>query len=209
MGYDVERWKNRMSQRSDMTGFLTHLTRAALDTNGKVTMDTTDVLLKILREQKINGSTTASGFIVGPDKAVCFQDAPLYGITQNVLHEQTQRKDLGGKIRYRASGLLFTKLDLFRAGARPVIYEKTEVAKEFLHKDEWYKIVNLDFSDNEKIIDWTHEREWRIKGDFYFNLSQATVLLPNKIAYKKFVENTDDTILSEIAGIVTMNNIIY
>ena len=35
-----------------------------------------------------------SGFIAGDSPAVCFQDAPLYGLTQNLIHEQYFQKDL-------------------------------------------------------------------------------------------------------------------
>ena len=37
-----------------------------------------------------------------------------------------------------------------------------------------------------------HEREWRLKGDFEFELSQAVVLLSNTTSYKLFIQNTDE-----------------
>jgi hypothetical protein len=42
-----------------------------------------DVLFEILKDKTIKGSTN-SGYISGSDPAVCFQDAPLNGIAQNI-----------------------------------------------------------------------------------------------------------------------------
>ena len=49
---------------------------------------------------------------------------------------------------------------------RPVIYDKTISAKKYLPENEWWRIVNLDLSDEDRFIDWTHEREWRVPNDF-------------------------------------------
>lgn len=209
MGYNLDKWKNRISYRSDLTVNLTHLTRTVFDSDGKVVLNHLEVLKNILTEKRLRGSSTSSGFIVGSNKAVCFQEAPLYGVGQNVLHEQNFREDLGGKIRYLGAGISFPKIYLFNAGARPVIYEKTENAKQFLGKDEWYRIVNLDYSNPERIVDWTHEREWRIKGDFSFDLSRVTVILPNYNSYQNFIEIMDKKTLTKIKGIVTLNDVIY
>ncbi len=53
-----------------------------------------------------------------------------------------------------------------------------------------------------------HEREWRLKGDFEFELSQAVVLLSNTTSYKLFIQNTDEKILQELSGINMMKPII-
>lgn len=85
MGIDFEQWQRRIASRSDLTGRVTHLTKPS----GVISRDMSfeeinlrvvDNLIKILKEQKINGSTTQSGYIVGEKRAVCFQDAPLYAL---------------------------------------------------------------------------------------------------------------------------------
>lgn len=38
-------------------------------------------------------------------------------------------------------------------------------------------VFNNNLEDRQNIIDWTHEREWRVKGDFEFELPQVYVLL--------------------------------
>ncbi len=62
-----------MSDRQDLSSSLVHLTRGATVDGNELTP--VDVLLKILRERTIVGSTTDSGFIRGSRRAVCFQDA--------------------------------------------------------------------------------------------------------------------------------------
>lgn len=177
---------------------VTHLTRETDD------LKTMEVLLKILNEKKITTGTN-SGFIQGSEKAVCFQDAPLSGIAQNLIHEQTNRKELGGKIRYRPLGLTYRKKYVFDNGGRPVIYEtKDEAATKF--PDELWRVVTFDLSDKNYIKDWTHEREWRMKGDF--ELEHATVLLTNQVAYKNFVTMADEELLRQIAGIVVLDSVL-
>jgi hypothetical protein len=59
-----------------------------------------------------------------------------------------------------------------------------------LTPDEWWRIVNFDLSNDDNIVDWTHEREWRLTGDaFQFDISKATIILPNSRIYKHFIKN--------------------
>lgn len=99
MPYTKDDWEKRIAERNDMSTSLIHLTRE------NSTQSVVNVLYNILKDKKIKGSTT-SGFIVGNEKAVCFQDAPLYSICQNIFFEQKKRKqDRNYKLRYRAIGL--------------------------------------------------------------------------------------------------------
>lgn len=205
MGYNFEEWLKRFENRSDITTTLTHLTRDRVYEDGNI-LSSVEVLLKILKERRIIGST-GKGFIHGQYSAVCFQDAPAYGVGQNILHEETYRKELGGKIRYSANGLIFLKRYVYKKGGRPVFYEKLETAKHILPLEEWWRIVSHDLDDRENIIDWTHEREWRVKGDFEFELPQAYVLLRNSKEYKEFVDKADEEIIKNIAGITAITPI--
>ena len=210
MGFTEEKWGNRIKRRSDMSGFVYHLTKAEIDSNGKEVLSAFERLLKIISERKINGSTTKSGFIIGNRKAVCFQDAPISGIVQNVFHENTYREDLGGKIRYTYLGLAFPKPYIFRNGGRPVLYEKKEIAKKILPENEWWRIVDYNLSDKNKIIDWTHEREWRMPTDsFHFELSKAAILIPNNDLHKSLIEELPKEDLKSIFGMVQISPIIY
>jgi hypothetical protein len=200
MPYNLATWLKRIRSRSDISAYVTHLTRETDD------LKAVDVLIKILKEQKIIGSNS-NGFIQGSDRAVCFQDAPLYGIAQNLLHEQWYREELGGKVRYRPFGLSFEKTYVFKRGGRPVIYEQKDIAQEKFANELW-RVVTFDLSDPDRITDWTHEREWRVKGDFHFSLEAATVLLTNKKAYSSFIEKVDSDILKRIGGIVVLDHVL-
>ncbi|MGG1164806.1 DUF2971 domain-containing protein [Bacillus mycoides] len=210
MGYDLEQWKKRVQYRTDLSGVLYHLTKCEIKEDGKVTLNALDRLIKILVEGKINGSSTESGFIIGDRKAVCFQDAPMSGIVQNIVHEEEFRKELGGKIRYRGIGIAFSKSYIFRNGGRPVLYEEKSKAKIMLPREEWWRIVNFNLVQDDNIIDWTHEREWRMPEDeFHFDVSDVVVLLPNTQQYRSFIERCPKEILKKIKGIVQLGLMRY
>ena len=121
---NFQQWSERTAERTDITGSLVHLTKGIY--YGDNYYDPLQVLLKIISEKCIVGSTTKSGFIVGKTPAVCFQDAPIASISQNCYYEnklRQQNKTL--KVRYEAYGLRFPKYYLYQQGGRPVIYDST------------------------------------------------------------------------------------
>jgi hypothetical protein len=180
-------WMKRMAERSDLSSQLVHLTRGA-GADGK-SPDAVNVLLKMLRERRIAPSNTSSGFIVGDQPAVCFQDSPLYHLAQNVHAEELFRRgNPTAKVRYVAVGLMLPKTYVYRRGGRPVFYEKKEVAKRILPKEEHWRIVNYDLSVDDAFVDWTHEREWRVPGEFEFSLDKVTVVLSCHRAYLSFIK---------------------
>lgn len=207
MGYSSEDWKNRLSERSDLTTSITHLTRQG---NSKNLLEQ---LIKILTEKTLIGSVTKSGFVVGDTPAVCFQDAPLHAIGQNIWFEQKFRKsNPGSKVRYLGVGFVFKKNYAYKKGARPVIYEQTAIAKNMLLPEEWWRIVNFNLSNDNSIIDWTHEREWRCPNNFKFALSEVTLLLTNHSLYKKFIQECDARGLDfhhKIRGIVITSELVF
>jgi hypothetical protein len=206
--YTVATWRNRLAERSDLTTRLVHLTRAA---DGKHPVQ---VLVDILVSGSLRGSTTQSGFIVGDTPAVCLQDAPLTAVAQNLLWEQKSRTGTNSTAppRYSPAGLVFSKTFVFCKGGRPVIYDKTDDAKNYLPATEHWRIVALDLSNSQGIIDWTHEREWRVPRCLDFELGDVTVLVNGSAGYREFVTlaravNGVD-ILGSIAGIVTLSSVI-
>ncbi len=222
VGITYEAWVNRIVSRSDLTGRLTHLTRpaAGIDLSGKsfeeINLLAVENLIEILKAKQLNGSTK-DAYIVGDSKAVCFQDAPLYAIVQNVEHEKFRRsQNLKEKLRYCGVGLSFVKSQMYREyGARSVIYEETQTAKDFLHKDEWWRIVDNEFKYNEStkewdITDWTHEREWRVKGDLVFDFDRGHlhIVLYNPACVTKFLKDCPKEIISQIHGISTLKSIL-
>lgn len=207
MGYDVKAWRGRIAERTDFSTQIVHLTRA------KEGATVAKVLYEIVAARSIKGSTTAAGFICGDRPAVCFQDAPLVSICQNVYYEQKYRAiNHGSKTRYSACGIALPKPYAFRNGARPVIYDKTSDAKQYLPSDQWWRIVNFDLGSDQSIIDWTHEREWRSPGSFPFTLSEATLLFVNENTFslfKKICKEKKTDFLDQVKGIVVMNNLLF
>ena len=207
MDYDYWKWKERMSDRQDLSSSLVHLTRAAEINEMK--LSAVDVLLKILRERKIIGSTSEKGFIRGNRSAVCFQDAPLFSIAQNLKFEKELSKENKTRHRYTGCGLVFSKLYLFQNGCRPVIYDRVEEAKKYLDQSEYFRLVSFDLSDVAKIVDWSHEREWRLPGDLEFRIAMSAVVLETKQDYKEFIRKTalpeNVGILGNICGIIVLD----
>jgi len=211
--FDFKRWKERIAKRSDITGMLTHLTKPMTETDGlsesEINILAIDTLIKILREQKIIGSTTEGGFIIGNTPAVCFQEVPLYSLVQNVEYEKDMHSEgLSKKVRYCGVGLCFSKFYAFDKGARPVIYEKKDHAKRLLPESEYWRIVSLNISVTDpNIIDWTHEREWRTPNNFEFDINLAHVLLYDKGCWDYFIANCPDDILKAIYGVTVLRSI--
>ncbi|MBB3151689.1 hypothetical protein FHS16_001735 [Paenibacillus endophyticus] len=203
MAYTIQQWRKRIRNRADMSSFLFHLTKP----NGSLT--STDVLLKILKERKLIGSDS-SGFIGGRHTAVCFQDVPAYGLSQNTYHEQQLREQNSStKLRYNPVGIGLPKRYLYTLkGARPVIYERKETARRFIPQEEWWRIVDFDLGNADNIVDWTHEREWRVKGDMTFKLSEAIVIIPTKETYRTFMDKADDSIIKGIGGITVLDPVL-
>lgn len=97
-------------------------------------------------------------------------------------------------------------------GVRPVIYEQTSIAKSFLPETEYWRIVNFNLNNEESIIDWTHEREWRCPNEFTFDISEVTLLLTKEELYKEFMEKCEEENLDfhkKIKGIVVMRELLF
>lgn len=202
---DVNEWRKRIVRRTDFSCDLTHLTKSN-DENSSL-----DILVKILKDKKLVGGL---GYVCGNAPVVCFQDIPLNSLSENILYEQILRKkNQDQPHRYDAFGLRFCKTFIYKKGGRPVIYEDTEEAKKFLPKDEHWRIVKLDLSNDDNIIDWTHEREWRIKGNLDFEWSDVEIILSQEHSLQKFIQKCKDNgiedVLNEIKGIITLKSLIF
>lgn len=196
-------WLKRNHNRTDITSRITHLTK------GKDDDEAFDNLCKILIDKKI---IAGLGYICGTKKVTCFQEAPLLSIAENLRFEKYLRENEGtNKIRYSAFGLRIHKSDIYKEGGRPVIYGKSDELKTLLPKDEWWRIVDFDLSNSNDVTDWTHEREWRVPGDFSLRYERIEIIVSGLIYYKKFIEWCDKNghmdILKGINGIITLDSI--
>lgn len=198
-------WRNRIVHRNDLSSRITHLT------NGKSADDAFNNLISILLDKKLKGGL---GYVNGNIPVVCLQEAPLSSIGENLLYEKFLRSENNSnKFRYRAFGLRFSKPYIYRKGGRPVIYENSKEIKEIIPKSEYWRVVDFQLSDVNDYVDWSHEREWRVKKSLLFEYNQTEIIVPSKRYYKKFVtyceENDRMDILSGINGIITLDSIYY
>ena len=201
---DFSTWRQHIERKTDFATRVTHLTR------GKDGRTAFQNLMKILSEKRIIGSTTNSGYNVGNRKAVCFQDVPLLSLAENIAYEKEITPD-GGVLRYEPYGLRFNKGRLFKQGARPVIYGPTQEMKSKLPPEEYWRIVNMDFINNDNLIDWTHEREWRIPGDLEFEYKDVEVIIYSPDDYREMIEMcmiNKPELLKQINGIICLKSIL-
>ena len=197
---DHKIWRERLNNRNDMAVRITHLTR------GKNDAEAFENLWKILVDKKLNGSGNA-GFVNGKRKAVCLQELPLSAIAENLKYEET----LGDKVMYSAFGIRFHKSYIYGKGGRPVIYENKEVMKEWLPEEEYWRIVDLNLTNSDSFVDWTHEREWRVPDELEFVYGNIEVIVKtgkyHRLLVKRCVEENRIDILTGIHGIITLDSV--
>ncbi|MBC5745622.1 DUF2971 domain-containing protein [Lachnospiraceae bacterium MD308] len=200
-------WRKRFKYRGDLSSRVIHLTK------GNNSEEAFRRLINILEEKKIYGSTTKKGFICGSKPAVCLQETPLTAIAENLQYEDMMRKEKDGKIRYLGFGVRFQKTFIYKKGGRPVIYDNTDLAEQYLLESEHWRIVKLDLSNKYNLVDWTHEREWRVPNSLGFKYSDCEIILPTSKYYKKFIEycliNDRIEILRKIRGIINISSVYY
>ncbi|MDM8544076.1 hypothetical protein QUF90_23620 [Desulfococcaceae bacterium HSG9] len=138
--------------RPDFTNSLVHLTREKTDLEADewVKHPAFESLKNILAEGKINGGT---GYIKGPNKAVCFSEIPLSSMKLFARPEPEEA-------RYRFYGICISKMAAFECGTRPVIYLPDNEG-DWIPSDEKWRHVRFEYG----VVDFTFEREWRKKGD--------------------------------------------
>jgi len=111
-----------------------------------------------------NGKTT----LFGGSPVICFTEMPLKSFI-----EYAKVRNPSSNSTY---GIAIRKKEMYKYGARPVIYGLSNdqdfryitknnfnrtLDPSILSLNEQYRLVTFDLSD--KNIDWSHEREWRLK----------------------------------------------
>lgn len=149
-------------QRRDLGNLLIHFTRmpsapVAMD-GGRTTMSAhpRNVLEKIAAEDSLRGG---SGFIKGGYPCVCFTETPISEIP-TVLRLAKRVEEAGLRPRYEPYGVAVRKEWLFARGGRPVIYQPDN---EYYLLPEEIRYRHVRYEPG--IVDFTWEREWRIKVD--------------------------------------------
>jgi len=152
-----------MSNRRDISDKLTHWT------SGENEEEAFQRLCKIVKERLILGTSEK---IKGEYKCVCFTEAPLTSLKDGLVNPDSYS-------RYSRFGIIFEKRHIFKLGGRSVIYQTD---KEFEGLSEEYRWRHVRYEPNiDKPIDFTWEREWRIKCDaLTFDPSSAVIVVQDE-----------------------------
>lgn len=157
------------SSRRDITNSLIHLTG---DREAEGGMSAEDALIAIIQDKTIKASN-ASGYIRGGYNATCLTEMPLSSL-KLFIDEHTGAK------KYSYYGIAMSRQAGWVGGARPVIYLPKEEAN-WIPEDQVWRHVTLDHDK----VDWTHEREWRCKGDLSITDYSVYAIVPNREAEER------------------------
>ena len=193
-------WENRIQNRADLVTRVTHLTR------GETEDAAFDRLWRILLDKRIRASNE-KGINAGGAMVCCFQEIPLYSIAENLQFEEATG---ACNRRYSAFGIRVLKGQFFQRGGRPVIYVDKEL-KDRLPKQFVWEMVSMDLNDPESIVDWSHEREWRIHNDYVFDYADIEIIVSTPTYYRKLIEKClaegHEDIIKSCNGITVMNSV--
>jgi hypothetical protein len=176
-------------RRPDITHALIHLTG---DRSAKRGLTAEQALHSILQEGIIRGSGN-DGYIKGPNRAACFTEMPLASVRYFIDSHH-------GKHKYKYFGIAISKSSAWDIGARPVIYLPDHEAAWIPEEEKWR---HVQFNHGE--IDFTHEREWRSKGDFDMNRCSVYVIVPDREHESQIRLIDSQFIKNNIIGYLHMN----
>ena len=167
--------------RRDIGNLLFHFTRKPpgdfvtieLESGGTWSMSSSagSVLNKILHDGRLLGT---SKWTYGHN-CICFTEAPIqeFNSVFSLLEIASSKNE---RPRYEPYGIAVSKKFLFKCGGRPVIYDHPSAFEE-LPESQRYRFVPYD---PEKQIDFTWEREWRIRADYLqLDPKETLVVVPS------------------------------
>ena len=171
--------------RLDLSDKLIHLIKGATAAEALATFD------QIIRDGALRGG---NGTIKGPWRCVCFTETPLANLAQALSLRSAQ------PLRYFPAGIMVSKQWLFERGGRPVIYQPDD-DYEKLHADLKWRHVRYDLSDFAP-VDFTWEREWRIRTDWLpFGPGEVTLVCPTRAWIDRLIDPHTARINREIEEI--------
>ena len=187
-------------RRPDISKGLIHLT------SRQTNKSAFDVLCEILTSAKLLGSGR-KGFVKGKTQALCFSEAPLSAVPHLIAESErrsTESTNKNKKPPYSHYGLVFNKQKIFDEGGRPVIYLPDNEADWIPEAEKW-RVVRYEPPG----CDWTHEREWRLKGREHdlTALGGFYVLVKNKNEAKQ-VEQIESNAMKKVLGVIPIQNLL-
>ena len=161
-----------LAKRRDHSSHLIHFTKESEVPRRSAVQ----VLTEIARSRQLRGGTK---FIKGSYPCVCFTEAPYWVMADVFNYTDTT------EARYSPFGVMVEKQWLYQMGGRPVFYmEESEYA--FLDAQHQYRYVKYDLNPHFP-IDFTWEREWRVRTDVLeIGPSNSTLIFPTRAACERF-----------------------
>jgi hypothetical protein len=130
------------------------------------------------------GLVAGSQYIKGNYRCVCFSEAPLTSLTGGLVNEDYYS-------RYSPFGIMVSKHWLFGQGGRPVIYQSADEYHLLPENHRWRHVL-YELRDCKQRIDFTWEREWRIKCDYLaFDQSSAQVVVLDQLWAHRLISEHD------------------
>ena len=147
-------------------------------TSGENYEDAFKRLQNIVDERRLIAGTRC---IKGKYACVCFSEAPLITLPGGLVNEQYYSG-------YSPFGIMVSKQWLFPQGGRPVIYESDQEYDDLSETHRW-RHVRYELRENFYPIDFTWEREWRIRCDHLeFNETSAKIVVPDRTWAMRLIE---------------------
>ena len=147
-----------------------------------------NVLYQILRKKVLLGSNQ---YIKGKYNCICFTETSIECLSRyGFVNKQ-------GYSSYRPFGIIVKKDWLFGKGGRPVIYQTEE---EFFLSSEEQRWRHVTYDPNAKPpVDFSWEREWRIKSDeLHITPEECRVLVPDSVSEDIFTSTFKEQLEREI-----------
>ncbi len=158
--------KSMKVNRFDLSDYLIHFTRST----GHRAFENLKAIIACGKIKSDCAVRNGKRGIYGNYPAVCFSEMPLFSFYQYVKNRHADSK-------VDFYGIALSKDQMFRLGARNVIYGTTNLVENngepdsearrftaYLPEREQYRYILTKIDDKN---DWTHEREWRWTNQFW------------------------------------------
>jgi len=152
----------RALNRSDLSQWVVHFVRSTTLVSPTHLGGAAEILDGIFSEWRIRPSLHEYVTRYCPDGAACFYDAPPSVWSAIAATNPSGRPPIG---------VICHKNKIWELGGRPVIYTDTFDSNVW-PEQERFRCVFTDLRRKPQPIDWTHEREWRVRGGL--NLRQPS-----------------------------------
>ncbi len=159
--------------RDDISDKLIHFTKGTQD-------EVFETLCTILREHRlISGSKIKGGY-----GCVCFSEASLASLKHGLVNPNNYS-------RYSQFGIMFEKKWIFEQGGRPVIYQPQAEYETLCESPRWRHVLYEPVANPP--IDFTWEREWRIKVDeLFFDSTVGVVVVPDESWQERLIDEHEE-----------------